>query len=402
MRQLSRRFRWVWALAAVLLVLPSAMAGPPATTADFPGKLRLILPKVIYAVPGIEMNVYFDNVILTTNARNYAFDVTCGKGTQQEERWTFTPKDAEVGDHPFMLEVRDDTNAIVARARSAVRVTPRDAGSGKEVTMLIIGDSLTRASVYPKHILDLCKLEGNPRVTLIGTYGPGGNPGVVRHEGYGGWTAHRFAMHYTGRARTGPKKGRGSSFIYKDADGKPKLDFARYCKEFNNGKGPDVVTLLLGCNDTFSSTDENIEQRIDSMLKYYDILLDMIHGVRKDTKIGALLLVPGAASQDAFGTNYRSGQTRWQYKRNQHRVVERMTKRYGGREKEHLYLIPAQVNLDCVRNYPQRIVPWNARTKRKGTRLSTGVHPATDGYRQIGDTIYCWLKTRLAEEGPGK
>ena len=36
--------------------------------------LRLILPPVIHAVVGVESSVYFDNVCLAVNPRNYAFD----------------------------------------------------------------------------------------------------------------------------------------------------------------------------------------------------------------------------------------------------------------------------------------------------------------------------------------
>jgi len=389
------------ALTAALAVLcaGSVLAAPAATPKQppIPRKLDLTLPKTIYAVPGVEMNVYFDNVTLAVNPWHYAFDVTCRKGTQQAERWTFVPTDKDLGDHAFALDVRNDTNAVIDHAASTIHVTPRNAGAGKAISLLIIGDSLTAASVYPHHLLDLCKAPGNPKLTLIGSYGPGGKPGINRHEGYGGWTAHRFATYYTTRARTGERTGRGSPFIYKQADGKPKLDFAQYCKEFNGGQGPDFVTILLGCNDTFSSTDDTIEQRMATMFTHYDMLIKMIHGLRKDTQIGALLLVPGAATQDAFGTNYRCGQTRWQYKRNQHTVVKRMIARYGNREAENLYLIPANVNLDCVHNYPQRTGPWNARSKVKGARLSNGVHPAAQGYRQIGDSIFCWIKARLAE-----
>ena len=389
------------AAAGLALVVAAAagnslLAAPQGRDREIPGKIRLHLPETIYAVPGVEMNVYFDNVMLTPNRAGYVFDVKCRKGTQQAERWTCTPADQDVGRHPLALEVRDSTNAVAARAGTTVCVVPKDAGADRPVTLLIVGDSLTAASVYPQHLLDLCKTPGNPKLTLIGSYGPGGKPGVNRHEGYGGWTAARFATHYTGIARTGDRRKRGSPFIYKGADGKPNLDFARYCREFNSGPGPDFVTILLGCNDTFSATDDSIETRIDGVLTHYDTLIRMIHGVRKDTRIGALLLVPPAASQDAFGANYRCGQTRWQYRRNQHRVVERMTAHYGGREGEHIYLVPAHVNLDCVHNYPQRAAPWNARTQTKGVRLANGVHPAREGYRQIGDTIYCWIKAQLA------
>ena len=369
-----------------------------------PTPIRLLLPPKIYAVPGVEMNIYFDNICVVINPANYVFDVTCAKGVQQTERWTFVPKDQDVGEFPFLLEVRDDANKVIARAESTLKVVARDAGAGRELSMLIVGDSLTGA-IYPQQVVNLCKPQGNPKITLVGTTGPGGKcNGECRHEGYGGWTARTFATRCTGIARTDGEvsptkyKTHGSPFIYKNGEATPVLDFPRYCKEYNNGKIPDVVTIFLGCNDNFGAKDKTIDASIDAMFKYYDILVDMIHQARKDTKIGAVLLVPPAATQDAFGANYQCGQTRWQYKRNQQRVVERMVAKYGNREAEFLYLIPANVNLDCMNNFIMRKAPWNAATKVEGIRLNNGVHPATEGYRQIGDTIYCWLKAQLTAE----
>jgi len=390
-------------IVAEILIVASALYAAESSPAKgpegpFPGKIRLELPKTIDAVPGIETNVYFDNVMLSVGRNALFFDVTCAKGVQQVERWTFTPDEKEVGEYPFTLEVRDGEKAIVARAVSTIRVLPKDAGKGAEVSILVIGDSLTAASVYPKHLYDLCAGEGNPRLKMIGScWKRGAAKGPYRHEGYGGWTAKAFATRIVkgSTPRVGEKRAT-SPFLYEGADGKMTLDFARYCQEFNDGKGPDFVTIFLGCNDTFSATDETIEDRIDDMLKHYDMLVRMIHSVRKDTRIGCLLLPPPAATQDAFGANYGCGQTRRQYRRNQHRVVERMTAHYGGRENEHIYLVPVNVNIDCERNYPQRTVPANARSDRKIARHSNGVHPAASGYLQIGDSLYCWLKGRLA------
>ena len=36
------------------------------------------------------------------------------------------------------------------------------------------------------------------------------------------------------------------------------------------------------------------------------------------------------------------------------------------------------------------------RASEQGSRLNNGVHPAAEGYRQIGDTLYCWLKAQLS------
>ena len=365
------------------------------------GTIRLLLPPRLYAVPGIEMNVYFDNVCLTPDPARYMFDVTCAKGIQQVERWTLLATDQDVGQCPLILEVRDESNAVIARAESVLQVVPKHAGAGVPVSLLTIGDSLTHAVVYPAHLLELCKAQGNPQLTLVGHAPSTKNPDV-RIEGYGGWTAQRFMTYFKDEKRAEGDidwkawNACGSPFLYADGQGKFKADFAQYCQEFNGGKAPDFVTILLGCNDNASATDDTIDASIDTMFKYYDMLVDMVHQVRKDTKIGALLLVPPAATQDAFGADYRCGLTRWQYKRNQHRVVERMVAKYGNREAEFIYVIPANVNLDCVNNYPTRTAPWNSATKTEGTRLNNGVHPAADGYCQIGDTIYCWIKAQLA------
>ena len=397
------------AMAAAVIALTTAVVLGQAVTAPkpFAGPIRLLLPPRIYAVPGIEMNVYFDNVCLVVNRANYVFDVTCDKGAQQAERWTFVPTNEDVGQFPFVLEVRDEANRVIARAESVLVVAPKDAGAGVPVRLLTIGASETHAAVYPAHLLDLFKTEGNPQFALVGR-APDPKKPDVRIEGYGGWTAERFMTHFKAEKRPeGPLDWKvwnacGSPFLYPDGEGKFKADFGQYCREFNQGKGPDFVTITLGGNDLFTCTDETIDASIAKMFTYYDELIDMIRPVRKDTKIGAVLMYPPAASQDAFGANYRCGQTQWQYKRNMHRAYERMIEKYAGREAEHITLVPVKINLDCEHNFPTLKVPWNAQTKTVGLRLNNGGHPTEEGSRQIGDTIYCWMKAQLAAGGHGQ
>ncbi len=391
-------------------------AGKEAATGRAPRHhLRLILPPEIPALAGLETNVYFDNTFLALNPANYAVDVVCGRGAQQNRRWTWIPEagpgSRDAGSHPFTLELRDESNRVIATATTVVRVVERAVTAPPEspASLLIIGDSLTNASTYSQRVLDLAAEDGLP-IRLIGTRGPGaeaqeggGDGSGNRHEGYGGWTAERFATKYNaGIARGAPYKECGSPFLYRsdpaDEEEKPVLDFARYCAEFNDGRPPDFVTLLLGCNDTFNATDDTIDERIDTMLSHYETLVTMIRDLSPDTRIGAILPMPPAATQDAFGANYGSGQTRWQYRRNQHRVIERMLESFGNREKENLFLVPAWLNLDPVDGFPARIEKAHARTEAEVSRLSNGVHPSAEGYRQLGDSLYAWL--RSLEEKP--
>ena len=41
--------------------------------------VKLLLPERIYAVPGVEINVYFQNIVTVINPDNYVFDVDCKK-----------------------------------------------------------------------------------------------------------------------------------------------------------------------------------------------------------------------------------------------------------------------------------------------------------------------------------
>jgi lysophospholipase L1-like esterase len=358
------------------------------------GPVRLVLPPVIYAVPGLEANVYFENVILAVNPANYVFDVDCEKGMNQSERWTFTPKPEEVGDYALKLRVIDGNNAVVAEADSTVHVVAPGTGKDKAISLLAIGDSLTHASIYTQTLLDLCAQPDTPELTLVGSHAPKEDP-KNRHEGYGGWTALRFATHYTGATRDKPFSEWGSPFLYKNGDTPPEIDFSRYCAENNGGAAPNFVTIFLGCNDVFHAMDENLESTIDGIFQNMDVLIGMVHALDSTTRIGLIAPVPPAPDQDSFGMSYQNGQTRWQYLKNQHRLLERMNETYGGHEAEGLSLIPAYINLDCHRNYPAGEVPANARTEVTVPRIYDSVHPNASGYQQIGDSIYAWLLRNL-------
>jgi len=324
--------------------------------------------------------------------------VVCPLGRHQSERWTAVPTPEQVGDHPLTVRIVTPDVQPVLEMTSTVHVIDPAAGAGREITLLCVGDSLTAASAYTARLVTLFAEDEAADATLIGESGPGGDTGN-RHEGYGGWTFRAFVENWADgqdQVESGGRMRRGRSPFLFEIDGRPQLDFQRYLDANNSGGPPDFITILLGCNDTFSATEADIEARIDAAFGYADQLIAALRAAAPDTEIGLLLLVPPAAGQDAFGANYTTSQTRWQYRRNQHRVVEREYETYGGREAEGLFLVPAFVNLDTVYGFPRAMVPANAHADVEIARMTNGVHPATAGYYQIGDTIYCWIKSRLA------
>jgi lysophospholipase L1-like esterase len=395
--------------AASLGLLAALFSFSPVARADdgreFAGDVRLTLPPSIYAAPGTETNLYFDNVVLVVNPANYIFDVTCAKGFQYDDRWTFVPKADEAGEYPITLEVKDQSNTVVARARSIIRVAPTKSAKGRQdMTLLAIGDSHLQRDVYLQHVLALSKADASMNLTLVGCRGKGNAPPAddLRHEGYNGWRAEVFATRSLPKPRTGhyvPAE-TGSPFIYlDDKGGNPHLDFKRYCADFNSGKPVDYVIIQLGGNDVWNGTDESIDPLIDKVFGFYDILIRMIHDYSRETRIGIVMLDPLTRSQHGY-RNYNGDrkQTRWQYRRNQHRVVEREIEKWGGRERENLFLVPVHLNLDCVSGFELRAYPRNARATTQEWRVNDGAHMSAEGYLQFGDPIYAWLKVCQARD----
>ena len=348
------------------------------------GPLRLLLPSQFYAVVGVGTSVYYDNIVLTETPGEYRFKVTCDVGRSEERRWTVTPKTADAGDHRLSVTVSDADGRELGRAATTLKVIPADAGAGRKIRLLIVGDSLTHATTYSNEIARLLSRPGNPSWKMLGTHKPSkATPGVA-HEGYGGWTWQRFAAHHEPNP-DGTYRKRSSPFVYLGAGGKPGLDLKRYFDEECNGERPDFVTFLLGINDCFSADPDDpaaIDARIDAMMVHAETLIAAFREAAPDAELGICLTTAPNARESGFEANYKGRYHRWGWKRIQHRLVEREIARFTDQEKERLFVVPTQLNLDPTDGYP----------------TDNGVHPNEFGYNQIGVSIYAWLKARLREQ----
>jgi len=359
------------------------------------GLPRLLLPRRLHAVVGTELNLYFDNAVLVPEGAGLEFDVQCAQGVQQADRWTWTPAPEVVGEVPLELIVRDFTGEIVARGQTTIEVAPTAAGSGRDVSLLLIGDSLTHASLWPARLLERSQGAAQPRLTLLGSHQPPTAAAGVRHEGYGGWTAQRFATNFVEEPPPEEVQRRGSPFLVRGADGQPVLDFAAYLRRIDAPAPPDVVAIFLGPNDIFGLTGTNLEEGLEVMLGHLKSLIEMVGRSAPRTKVALLVALPPAASQDAFGANYKSGQTRWQYRRNQHRLAEWLHQLYDDPQAPEVELVATHLQIDCRHAYPTVEAPWHADSTLRGIRQNNGVHPDANGYRQVGDAFHAWLMCHL-------
>lgn len=352
------------------------------TASALAGDLQLTLPPVVYAVPGLPVSLYHDNLVLTQTPEQYRFEFTCKLGKNEERRWTVTPADGDVGDHPLAVTVKDASGKVLEKGTTTLHVSSRKAGADKALRLLIVGDSLTHATDYPNEISRLLSEPGNPKVTFLGTHKPSSAKPGVAHEGYGGWTWIRFLTQFTpqkGEAAGPLARKETSPFMFPSADGKTGVfDLARYFKEHCDNQPPQVVTFLLGINDCFGANPEDPDAKITEVLANAEKLLAEFHKAAPRARLAVGLTTPPNSRQEAFTANYKDKYPRWGWKRIQHRLVQRMLTQFGKREKDGLYLVPTELNLDPVDGYP----------------VNNGVHPNAAGYAQIGVSFYAWLKAQ--------
>ncbi len=331
--------------------------------------VRLFLPDTVYmsASDTTEYNIYYDNCICVPNYHNYYFDVDCEVGKSFEQGWKFTPKDGTDTIHNFTLSVYNWDGNLIESKSTTLKISDNDNVS-KEDTILVIGNSLTNANVYPAELYEL----SSKRLNFIGTCDTKTNS---PNEGYGGKTFHWFISNTS------------SPFVFKDSS---SIDIKTYL-DSNNFNKPNLITIMLGINDFIRRTTI---AEFDSITTFCDSMVANFTSEIPDVKLGLVYIVGPSHSQNAAGTNYSNKLERWKTKRNFHLWNELLKGKYGvggTHYNPQVTLIPANLGLDTKHNMKTKIEKYNSRNKQTYHRQSNSVHPAKSGYKQIADFIYGWI-----------
>ncbi len=352
------------------------------STAQAEQTVQLTLPKEVYAVVGIETGIFFSNIVRVEKLADYQFEVKSELGDSHKDRWLFTPTKKDVGQHQLSVCVKDAGGKMLQCQSTKLIVVAANAGEGKKIRLLIVGDSLTHSTMYPNEIARLLSLPGNPEWEMLGTHKPGRAAKGVVHEGYGGWTWRRFNTSYKPDQQDEKRKGT-SPFVFPDKSGKAELNLPKYFNEHCGGQRPDFITVLLGINDCFHAAYDDqaaIDAKINGMLEEADILIAAFRKAAPNAEIGICLTPPANSRDAAFENNYKGKYTREGWKKIQHQLVQQQLKHFAASNDAKLSVIPTELYLDITNGFP----------------ATNAVHPNQHGYEQIGSAIYSWLKWKLA------
>ena len=132
-------------------------------------------------------------------------------------------------------------------------------------------------------------------------------------------------------------------------------------------------------------------------MAYADTLIDSILAFNDSCTIG-VWTIPPSSNQDGFGANYGNGQSWWQYEKNRKYFNQQLLNHLFS--SSNVSIIPI-TGLDRVYNSQATLTKVNAQSDSMEIKIDNGVHPNNDGYHQLGDMVYSWLKQFRSNVGLG-
>ena len=338
---------------------------------DLESSITLTLPQAIYGITGEECRIFVENLYLLHDKNLVNIKIICPVGIFDGKWWRYTA--GQPGVHPMSVEAYDRAGRLVGQAETQIVIADAKNGNDENISMLMIGDSLFAGAQCANSLLKNMREHGNANFYLMGSHAGRGASlelGKAAVEAYGGW---RWA-HFIEKFEDGDTYNCKSKFIRLMPDGSKKLDFAGYLEKYHMGKAPDVIVILLGCNDiAHASMDDYTDWLADSK-RYRKQLLDHLRACAPDAVIGLVTLPPANGRNKAYLDNYHGVVVHQQYRFNQLNYVRELMLDY--QNDPDYSIIPIFPSIDPFADYPE----------------DNSIHPNDQGYGNFAKVIEAWLK----------
>ncbi len=339
-------------------------------------RITTVIPDTIYGVSGETMYIYWDNIFTFPRTDLFFYDVTSDSGAQDSRSWSWTPTASAHGFHSWSVEIINPYTLYTYGTYSTIiKIDSAGYNYNDSVKVMFTGNSLLASGHITTEILNNYIGDASTdTLILLGTQGSGTN----LHEGYGGKKYSWFATDASSPFTNGGV-----------------LDFGNY---FENtiADTPNFVGFFLGTNDIFIATDSTIDSLTALALAYADTLIDSLLVISDSLTIG-VWMIPPSSSQDGFGANYGNGQSWWQYEKNRKYFNQQLLSHSFS---SNVHIIPI-TGLDRIYNFQTSLDSVNSQSDSLVIKIDNGVHPNNDGYHQLGDMVYYWLKQFRSNVGLG-
>ena len=322
-------------------------------------EIKLNIPPKIYGVSSREIALYLDN-ITSLKLDNYIIRKVSGTGDLKSRNRIIYNIETNGWSDKTKLELYEENGNKIKDLEIPFKITGNNANSGINKKCLFIGDSFIANGVITSELLNLFSTDVM-NVQLLGTKGSGTN----KHEGRAGWSSYDYVATSSFNGSTNPFLNNGF------------FDFNYYITQ-NSIDTPDWVFLQVGINDGWRNMNgttivENLQTMINSIKAY-----------NSNIKIGISLQCPPYLGE--YGNNNLYEHLR------RNKDNESVINAFKDKESDNVFIVPINVNLDCVYNFPMATTTINSRNSNTIQNCTDDTHPANSGYYQISDSYYCFLK----------
>ena len=343
---------------------------PNVNNIDTSSVVFLTLPKILYGIAGIEIKIYFKNLVSCIDKSSLKFSCECPIGSYNDSYWSCTHD--KTGIYPIKITVKDANNRIVGVANSQIKIADKNNGNDQNIVTLIVGDSIMGNGKIADFLQENIISNGNNNIRFMGSHSGSGAPLAINKaavEAYGGWSWDTFMVHWL----DGNEYNKKTKFM-KMKNGVLTEAVQEYLDKYNNGKAPDIVIFYLGCNDIAFAKMDTLANAIQKSVENRNKLLAMFRKAMPNALFGVVLLGPPNSREKAFELNYKKELPRQQYLYNQLSYVRRTL--LDLQASQDISLIPIYVGVDDFEDYPE----------------DNAVHPNETGQRRFAQMLEFWLK----------
>ena len=332
---------------------------PVETTIVDTEEYKIIIPPKIYGVSDKEVALYLDN-ITSLKLDNYIIRKVSGTGDLKSRNRIIYNINTTGWSDKTKLELYKDNGDKIKDLEIPFKIVGDSTNADVTKKCLFIGDSFIANGSITSELVNLFKNDVM-NIELLGTKGSGTN----KHEGRSGWSSYDYAATSSFNNSTNAFLNNGS------------FDFNYYITQ-NSIDTPDWVFLQVGINDTWrpmngTTTVQNLQTIINS-IKSFD----------NNIKVGIGLICPPYLGEYGLNNSYDH------LKRIN--INETIINTFKDKESENVFIVPINVNLDCIYNFNMTTTTINSRNTETIKKCSDDTHPANSGYYQISDSYYCFLK----------
>ena len=148
---------------------------------DGASAVNLTLPKAIYGITGVELQIRLDNLFLLHDRSQAEVKINTPVGVCENRVWRYTAE--KPGRYPASVEVTDAAGRQLGYAETEIVISDASAGNDQNISMLMIGDSLFAGAQCAGALFENMHVRGNKNFTLIGSHSGVGKPLALVQNG---------------------------------------------------------------------------------------------------------------------------------------------------------------------------------------------------------------------------